>query len=1415
MKSIIFCLLVTFACLQTEAANLPAPTLSVPSYGQTGVSTAPTYSWSAVTGVISPGYYLAVATSIATLPTDPAAFSGPGCVIFEAANSTSDTPSTVLNAGTTYYWQVRGRGPGSTNGTWSTTSHFTTTAAVTRLSAPTLSAPANAATGVSTTTSFSWSQVSGNQGYRIVVSTSASDLPTDPTQSGGTPANGFNQIIGQNTTSYPGTGTLIAGTTYYWEVHALATTLPQAGYWSSQNHFSTTCTLPGFPSSPSPANGATVSLQPATLSWSGASYATSYDVYLDGTFMGNVPISQYTFNMSIFSGYHGWYVIAKNSCGQSLGPPVVWSFTISPPPTVTVTSPNGGENWQVGSSHNITASVNGSITGWQLEYSTDGGSSWNWITGMSTPNTTINVSWTVPNAPSTTCKVRATVLYANGSVADVSDANFTISQPIPTVTVTSPNGGENWQVGSSHNITATSSGSITSVEIDYSTDGGSSWAYITGYSPLNNTINVSWTVPNTPSTTAKVKVIVGYSGGNVADVSDANFTISPPPALVISSVTPSAIQTKDWGQVVVYTVTVTDSIGNPVNGAVVGGDDNVQMVPYTTSPNTTDASGQITYFTSVPSGKADGTYNITFVATRSAYNTSSTVTRQVQIQHIPTSFGGTVTNSSTGNPISGATVTWGSSYSTTTAANGGYSFNNIVCGTATLTVSANGYQTYSQSYTPTCNTINLKSISLVPGLSGIVAGSNTVANQTTPVFIQLFPNPGHIDPTKQTWIVIHGRNSSSINTSGANIVRLAQDILAQRPNDQVLVLDWSAAAQDDNPSIYYPLDITPFTHDDWIEPIAQWAATALTGYGFSGLSLNLVGHSWGGNMTDEIAKRITGGVNTIVALDPAKNGIFGYHGAYNPDSNFGSQSAQINFARDSQYSWAFHSSFEGSEYTSTSADEAFVVNTGLNQVDPPDAHNASVNLFSYMLEHSTDNTDSVSPLFQLQRLLAHTAGPWLPDQRNTLPFIATLPLAWGAVTVTLIEDNIPGYEGIITTMVDLQNPKPALFDYVPTSPQITLLGNGISIADGDTTPSTTDGTDFGSVTQGQTGPTHTFTVRNDGGSTLTLGSVSVPIGFILDVGLPTSLAHGVSGTFTVRLATTSAGTKNGQVSFSNNDPNQNPFNFSIPGTVTTPVDTTPPALTINSPANGAVVTSASLPVNGTASDSGLGNNGISSVTVNGANATGGTTSGSGTASWNATVTLVSGVNTITVVVKDTLNNSTQKVVSVTYNPSTTSLVLTSPTPGSTLTSASVTFQWSSGMGVTNYFLFVGSSLGAGDIYVQDQGLNTSATVNGLPQNGSKLYVRFWWATAAAGWTFTDYTYTAPTSAPLLGISKPGTSMVFSWPTNATGYTLQSSPNLGSAAVWSTVSPSPVVVGGQNVVTNPMSGSRMFYRLMHP
>ena len=118
-----------------------------------------------------------------------------------------------------------------------------------------------------------------------------------------------------------------------------------------------------------------------------------------------------------------------------------------------------------------------------------------------------------------------------------------------------------------------------------------------------------------------------------------------------------------------------------------------------------------------------------------------------------------------------------------------------------------------------------------------------------------------------------------------------------------------------------------------------------------------------------------------------------------------------------------------------------------------------------------------------------------------------------------------------------------------TAPEITVLGNGVSITDGDTTPGATDGTDFGSVVQGGTTNTRTFTVRNDGTAALTLGAVSVPTGFTLTEGLSTSLAAGASDTFTVRLDAATVGTKSGDISFTSNDSDENPFNFRITGIV--------------------------------------------------------------------------------------------------------------------------------------------------------------------------------------------------------------------------------------------------------------------------
>ena len=69
----------------------------------------------------------------------------------------------------------------------------------------------------------------------------------------------------------------------------------------------------------------------------------------------------------------------------------------------------------------------------------------------------------------------------------------------------------------------------------------------------------------------------------------------------------------------------------------------------------------------------------------------------------------------------------------------------------------------------------------------------------------------------------------------------------------------------------------------------------------------------------------------------------------------------------------------------------------------------------------------------------------------------------------------------------------------------------------------------------------------------------------------------------------------------------------------------------------------------------------------------------------------------------------------------------------------------------------------------------------------------------------------PASPPRLTITLSGTNVLLTWPTNATGFTLQAITNIVSTN-WTNVSPPPVIVGGQNTVTNAVPGAQKFYRL---
>jgi len=167
---------------------------------------------------------------------------------------------------------------------------------------------------------------------------------------------------------------------------------------------------------------------------------------------------------------------------------------------------------------------------------------------------------------------------------------------------------------------------------------------------------------------------------------------------------------------------------------------------------------------------------------------------------------------------------------------------------------------------------------------------------------------------------------------------------------------------------------------------------------------------------------------------------------------------------------------------------------------------------------------------------------WETDVSWNVP--ATPGTYWLTVVIDSDNNNEESNEG--------NNEATVRFIVDAPPPEISVFGNGVSIFDGDTTPSPSDHTDFGNIVQGQAGVFRTFTVRNDGGSALALGSVALPPGFTLAESLSPSIGVGGSDTFTVRLDATIIGVKSGQVSFSNNDNNENPFNFSITGVVAAP-----------------------------------------------------------------------------------------------------------------------------------------------------------------------------------------------------------------------------------------------------------------------
>ena len=195
-------------------------------------------------------------------------------------------------------------------------------------------------------------------------------------------------------------------------------------------------------------------------------------------------------------------------------PLCIW---VRPPPLVVV-SPNGGETWCPESTKDITWLSDNFSGDVKIEYSTNRGQSWIEIT----PNTENDgvYSWMVENTPSSMCLVKISDASDGDPYAE-SDDCFTIAEQ--SLGVTSPDGGQNFIVDSTYEITWTWS-CVQSVKIEYSTTDGSEWLSLVDTTESDG--SYSWQVPDTPSDSCRVRIC--DIDGAPCDTSDSNFSILGP-----------------------------------------------------------------------------------------------------------------------------------------------------------------------------------------------------------------------------------------------------------------------------------------------------------------------------------------------------------------------------------------------------------------------------------------------------------------------------------------------------------------------------------------------------------------------------------------------------------------------------------------------------------------------------------------------------------------------------------------------------------------------------------------------------------------------------------------------------------------------------------------------------------------------
>ncbi len=282
----------------------------------------------------------------------------------------------------------------------------------------------------------------------------------------------------------------------------------------------------------------------------------SSDAGLTWTVCSNLPTAAST----LYGLNNSWYQVGStiwfgvNSSTTSGANKVLRSTTGPDGPWTTVTTTQQGSGTMAFSSATGNGLVGFPSVANYLNKTTNGGTSYtslattigaatglDYIQGTSTAyaatstglykSTNNGTNWTAESLPATASGIPYYIRLANGGVNGIiGGSGGMLLRKIPTgatqtLTLAAPAGGEKWTIGTQQNITW-SSAQIATVKIDYSTDNGTTWIAVVANIPASPATYV-WTVPNTPTNQALIRISDGSNTATFAQ-SAAAFSIASP-----------------------------------------------------------------------------------------------------------------------------------------------------------------------------------------------------------------------------------------------------------------------------------------------------------------------------------------------------------------------------------------------------------------------------------------------------------------------------------------------------------------------------------------------------------------------------------------------------------------------------------------------------------------------------------------------------------------------------------------------------------------------------------------------------------------------------------------------------------------------------------------------------------------------